>query len=263
MDPVPGGTPWGLGAVSTVEWTGTPLAAVLAQASVEADVVEIGFTGADFGEVEPGRVVPYARSLPLDRARDPDVLLVWAMNGAPLPQDHGHPLRLSVPGWYGMASVKWLTEIRALKTPFTGFFQREHYVYREEAGTAEAEPVREMRVRALIVQPEPLTEFSAGRVDVLGVAWSGHGSVGEVQVSADGGSSWVSADLDPPSSKYTLQDWRAEIELHTPGEHTLVARATDTANHRQPMESRWNRLGYGNNGVHQVPLTVRSSKEKS
>jgi DMSO/TMAO reductase YedYZ molybdopterin-dependent catalytic subunit len=153
MTPLPPGHPWDLGAVSTARFTGVPLRDVLERARIGGGAVEVAFAGADAGTTETGRFARFERSLPLDRAMDADVLLAWEMNGEPLPPRHGHPLRLVVPGWYGVASVKWLTEIRVLDAPFDGFFQRERYVYRGEAGVADGTPVTRMRVRALIARP--------------------------------------------------------------------------------------------------------------
>jgi DMSO/TMAO reductase YedYZ molybdopterin-dependent catalytic subunit len=134
MNSVPPGTPWAYGAVGTARFTGTPLHLLLDQAGVGAETIEVVFTGADQGEVEPGRVTRFARSLPLDVARHPDTLMAWAMNGEPLPLQHGFPLRLIVPRWYGMASVKWARRDHRLSRPFEGYFQRESYAYAGERG---------------------------------------------------------------------------------------------------------------------------------
>jgi DMSO/TMAO reductase YedYZ molybdopterin-dependent catalytic subunit len=133
LTPAVKGAPWRLGAVATAEFEGVPLHEVLDRAHAGAGAREILFTGADSGSVPDGRTVTFERSLPIDVARDPDVLLAWEMNGAPLDPHHGAPVRLVVPGWYGVASVKWLVGIRALAAPYTGYFQSENYVYRESA----------------------------------------------------------------------------------------------------------------------------------
>ena len=151
--PCPTGTPWGYGAVSSVEFTGTPLANVLQQAGIPESVIEVGFQGADRGEVEPGRIEGFVRSLPLAVALNSDTLLAWEMNGQPLTADHGFPMRLVVPGWYAMASVKWLSQVTLLTQPRRSFFQHEHYVYVEEEGLPDGEPVRHIRPRSLIVSP--------------------------------------------------------------------------------------------------------------
>jgi DMSO/TMAO reductase YedYZ molybdopterin-dependent catalytic subunit len=256
MDPQPKGTPWDYGAVSVIEVTGTSLLNLLETVGLRDNVVELSFHGADEGEVEPGRSVSYVRSLPLELALHPDTMLVWAMNGETLTPEHGYPLRLHVPGWYGMAAVKWLEEIRALPEPFEGFFQSEHYVYREEVGTPEAEPVREMRVRSLITYPEHGASLENGRIEILGMAWSGKGEITRVEVSTDGGATWVTAHLDRPESEYVPSVWTHQWTPVEPGSYTLLSRATDSAGDIQPLEQRWNKGGYGNNGVQAVEVSA-------
>ncbi|HEU4882698.1 MAG TPA: sulfite oxidase, partial [Longimicrobium sp.] len=165
--PLPPGHPWDLGAVSTGTFTGVPLRDVLERAGVGARALEVMFVGADAGEVDPDRTVRFERSLPLERAMHPDVLLAWEMNGEPLRPPHGYPLRLVVPGWYGVASVKWLTEIRLIDTPLDAHFQTERYIYLGEQGLADGTPVTAMRVRALIVQPAEDEPLSAGAATVV------------------------------------------------------------------------------------------------
>lgn len=256
IKPAPPGTPWDYGAVSIVEFTGTPLSNLLKKAGPSEAVVEAVFQGADRGEVAPGRQQGFVRSLPLDVVRHPDTLLVWQMNGQQLTPDHGYPVRLVVPGWYGMASVKWLREIRLVSEPFSGFFQNEHYVYWGEQATAEGEPVRRMRVRSLILSPADGAELHDGRVEVTGIAWSGSGAVVQVDVSTDAGASWHATELNPPASLYGVQEWRYGWMPEAAGSHRLVCRATDSNGDTQPMSQRWNRLGYGNNGVHSVTISI-------
>lgn len=162
MHPVPDGTPWGYGAVSIVEFAGTSLRNVLHEAGIPDGALEVAFEGTDRGEVELGRIESFARSLPLDVALETDTLLAWDMNGRPLSPEHGFPLRLVVPGWYGMASVKWLKRVTPMTEPFRGFFQNDRYVYLEEQGTRDGEPVRRMRPRSLIVTPSGNDELKAG-----------------------------------------------------------------------------------------------------
>jgi DMSO/TMAO reductase YedYZ molybdopterin-dependent catalytic subunit len=256
MDPRPKGTPWGYGAVSVIELTGTTLSNLLETVGLQKSVVELSFHGADEGEVEPGRSVSYGRSLPLDVALHPDTMLVWAMNGETLTPEHGYPLRLHVPGWCGMAVVKWLSEIRALAEPFEGFFQNEHYVYRGEAGTAEAEPVHEMRVRSLITSPQEDETLPFGMIDIMGVAWSGNVEITQVEVSTDGGVKWEPAGLSSPESKFAPSVWTHPWTPEESGTYTLLSRATDSAGDIQPLEQRWNQGGYGNNGVQAVKVEI-------
>jgi len=256
MDPVPPGTPWACGAVSTVQFTGTPLYHLLDQAHVRPSAHETLFQGADQGEVAPGRVVPFARSLPLAVARHPHTLLAWAMNDQPLTAEHGFPLRLVVPGWYGMASVKWLARVSLLPGPFRGYFQQERYVYVQERGTPDNTPVTRMRVRAIMARPAQGARLKLGPVEVAGTAWSGEGPIARVEVSTDGGATWSQARLGRAYSEYAATPWSFLWTPPRPGTYTLVARATDAAGNLQPLESRWNTYGYGNNVVQWVRVTV-------
>jgi DMSO/TMAO reductase YedYZ molybdopterin-dependent catalytic subunit len=250
--------PWEYGAVGTAEWTGTPLRTLLEQAGLEGDTVEIAFFGADRG-IDGGIEHNYGRSLALAQAMRDDILVAWAMNGAPLPPQHGFPLRLVVPGWYGMASVKWMARIEALAQPFTGYQQARNYMYRQhpdDPGT----PVSTMRVKSLMVPPgipDFLTRrrfVGAGPVDLTGRAWSGGRAVTRVQVGID--SSFGEAALDPPQHEHAWQDWRYTWNA-TPGEHELTCRATDADGNIQPLDPPWDHAGFGNNAVHRVQVTVR------
>ena len=256
MDPVPKGAAWGYGAVSIVEFIGTPLSSVLRKAMIADEAVEVAFHGADRGEVEPNRIEHFVRSLTLEVALSPDTLLVWKINGQPLTPQHGFPLRLVVPGWYGMASVKWLRQITVLTEPYNGFFQNEHYVYLDEESTPQDEPVRRVRARSLIVSPGDGDVLKNREVEVVGIAWSGQGPIAQVEVSVDGGAHWWAAELDPPTAPYGVQQWRYEWRHELPGRHALVSRATDLLGNSQPASQRWNRLGYGNNGSHAIVVSV-------
>ncbi|MEE9163748.1 MAG: sulfite oxidase [Thermoplasmata archaeon] len=247
MEPIPAGTPWGHGAVSIVRFTGTPVSNVLNKAGILKEAAEVVFYGADSGEVEPGRTEPYVRSLPLEVALSPDTILAWEMNGEPLTANHGFPLRLVVPGWYGMASVKWLRRITVSPEKFSGFFQDEQYVYSEENGTPEGAPVRRIRVRSLILDS---AEKAGGQLEIVGVAWSGEGTISQVEISWDGGRKWREAELVGSSSPFDLQRWRFLWRPSGRGQFKFVSRATDTSGNVQPISDRWNRLGYGNNGLH-------------
>lgn len=256
MSPKPPGTPWGYGAISVVRFTGTPLALILEAAGVARQAVEVLFRGADAGDVADGRRVQFARSLPLDAALAADPLLAWDMNNEPLTREHGFPLRVVVPGWYGMAAVKWLEQIDVVTEPFGGFFQKEHYVYSEESGVAEGEPVRRIRVRSLIAGPASGAVLELGPHMVEGIAWSGHGPITRVEVSADGGGNWQEAVLEPAPGRYGALRWSYSWTPTQPGSYTLLSRATDASGNGQPASQRWNRLGYGNNGPQAVTVQV-------
>jgi DMSO/TMAO reductase YedYZ molybdopterin-dependent catalytic subunit len=214
------------------------------------------FVGADSGEVSPGRVVAFERSLPMERALDPTVLLASEMNGAPLTPEHGYPMRVLVPRWYAVSSVKWITEIRVLEEPFTGHFQSERYVYIGDAAAADGTPVREMRVRALIAQPPDAASVPHGDVVVRGIAWSGAGRIARVEVSTDSGASWQPAALTEPRAQGAPVLWSFAWKA-TPGSYTVMARATDSAGNAQPLDGVYNTLGYGNNLVQRIRVIVR------
>jgi DMSO/TMAO reductase YedYZ molybdopterin-dependent catalytic subunit len=252
------GEKWGLGAVSTAEWTGVPLVEVLDRAGVTAAACEIVFRGADGGSVS-GRSEPvrFERSLKLADARDSEALLAYAMNGEPLPVQHGHPLRLVVPGWYGVASVKWLTRIEAVGRPFGGYFQAEKYWYeRNHAGEEVREPVTLQRVRAVITEPGPDQEREAGELIVRGVAWSGAAPIARVEVSISGGP-WQGARLLGERHRHSWQWWELSTRADRPGRTGLRARATDLAGRTQPEQPEWNRFGYGGNAIQEVSVLFR------
>lgn len=256
LAPLPSGEPWHAGAVSAAEWTGTPLRAVLDRAGVKDGVVEILFEGADHGKPKDGPGdIPFARALPLDKALHEDTLLVHTMNGEPLPRDHGAPLRLVVPRWYGMASVKWLHRIEALTEPFTGYYQKNRYIY-SLAGGAAPTPVTTMRVKALITSPDEGATIAQGPYVVRGKAWSGEGEVVKVEVGVDGGDDWREATLLPSDGPYTWRAWEYQWTADVPGRRALRARATDSKGNAQPDAPTWNKYGYGNNAVRPVIFTV-------
>jgi DMSO/TMAO reductase YedYZ molybdopterin-dependent catalytic subunit len=255
MVPVPGGVAWDVGAVSCAHFSGVAVADVLRACGASPDAVEVLFVGADQGEVSAGRTVAFERSLPIEKALDPGVLLASEMNGEPLTRAHGYPLRLLVPQWYAVSSVKWLTEIRVLTEPFSGHFQTERYVYIDDPIAASHEPVREMRVRALIATPEDGAVLHGTRQVVRGIAWSGVAAIARVEVSTDGGDTWNDAACAPPAAAAAPTPWQYEWDA-APGQLRIMARATDRMGNTQPLEPLFNRLGYGNNVVHDVAVTV-------
>jgi DMSO/TMAO reductase YedYZ molybdopterin-dependent catalytic subunit len=258
LDPPTGGEQWGLGAVGTAEWTGVPLVEVLNNAGVRPTAQEVVFRGADSGTPR-GRTdtIRFERSLTLDWACNPDVLLAYAMNGEPLPAEHGFPLRLVVPGWYGMASVKWLSEIAVVDRPFAGHFQINSYVFeRQRDGGVVREPVSRERVRALIIEPAPDQAVARGELVVRGLAWSGQAAVTRVEVSAGG--AWEEARLLDHPLPSAWRRWELTVRVDTPGQVVLRARASDASGHTQPDRSDWNRLGYCNNAIQLVPIAVMS-----
>ena len=252
------GEQWELGAVSSAEWTGVPLVEVLDRVGVRPGALDVVFRGADSGPVA-GRegTVRFERSLGVSEARGSEALLAYAMNGEPLPLQHGFPLRLVVPGWYGVASVKWLTEIEVVQHPFAGFFQADRYFYewQRDGGTI-TEPVTLQRVRSLITEPEPNVEVELGEMAVRGVAWSGAAPIARVELRVDGGA-WQEARLVGDRKRHSWVWWEVLTRIERSGLVKLEARATDLAGRTQPQEPEWNRLGYGSNAVQAVTVLVR------
>ena len=245
--------PWLHEAVGTAEWTGTPLAPLLEEAGLEPSTRELVFTGLDRG-LQGGVEHDYERSLPLDEALREDVLLVYEMNGRPLPPQHGFPLRVIVPGWYGMTQVKWLRAVTAIGEEFRGWQQAEAY-------RIDGVPVTRMLPRSLLVPPG-IPDFvtrarfvTAGPCELSGRAWSGAAPVVHVEVSVDGGRTWTDAELDSPLGEHAwrgfLRSWDA-----APGEYEVCCRATDAAGNVQPMDPPWNHGGYCNNAVQRIRVTV-------
>ena len=250
MSPVPEGEPWKYGAVSTTRWSGVPLSVLLAQASVSGDAIEVLAIGADAGPRSDAEgIVRFERALPLDVALHPDTLVATHMDGVPLTPEHGAPLRLLVPGWYGMASVKWLAALEVRTSPFTGYFQTKRYVYHTDAGTT---PVSRALVKSMIVSPAPDSACGA-KTEVRGWAWSGHGAITRVQVAVNG--TWQEATLGEAESAYAWTPFTLAMVLPT-GTVELRSRATDASGATQPDTITWNSLGYGNNAVRAVHVVV-------
>jgi DMSO/TMAO reductase YedYZ molybdopterin-dependent catalytic subunit len=247
LSPLPPGEPWLHGAVSTASWCGPPLGLVLERAGVRDDVVEILVEGADRGRPDgSAESCSYARALPLDVAQAGHVILALEMNGRPLPIEHGAPVRLVVPGWYGMASVKWVARISALTAPFAGFFQRDRYVYVRDG---KMRPVELMRVKSMLVEPAPLAPVPRGGILGWGWAWSGAAQVVAVEVSLDGGP-FRPDELDPPLAPHAWRRFSIELDVPVAGRHSLRCRARDAAGRVQPERAEWNAFGYGHHAVH-------------
>ena len=254
--------PWFKEAMGTYRWTGTPLRSILEQAGLMNDAVEVLFTGWDAG-IDLGVEHAFERSLPVKEALRDEVMLAWEHNGQPLLPQHGFPLRLVVPSWYGMASVKWLRAITVLNQPFQGVEQSEVYRFQQVAGEP-GEPVTFKRVHSLIKppgMPDLITRqrfLAPGPVVLQGTAWSGAGRIVKVEVSTDNATTWADATLVPVSpDRFAWTHWRFDWNANE-GEHILACRATDEAGDVQPIDpqDRWNRQGMGVNGVQRIHVTV-------
>ena len=261
LQPRPVSQPWLVEAVGTADWTGVPLRDLLVEAGADPAAVDVVFTGADHG-VERGVEQDYQRALPIADTLREEVLVAYGMNGAPLPPQHGFPVRLVAPGWYGMAHVKWLCEIEVLDEPFTGF--QNAVAYRKRQSEHEmGEPVTRIAPRALLIPPG-FPDFMSrqrvvrpGEVLVTGRAWSGYAPVVRVEVSTDGGGAWAQASLEADADAAGRWAWRGwSYRWSAPeGRHLLTARATDADGNSQPTAQAWNRGGFANNGLQLVPVT--------
>ena len=252
--------PWLLEAVGTARWRGVTAASVLEEAGVREGAVEALFTGLDRG-IDGGEEQAYERSLLVEMLLEGDALLAYEINGEPLPPQHGAPLRLVVPGWYGMTSVKWLSRITLRDQPFDGYQMRHAYRVRYEEDEP-GEPITTVAPRSLMVPPG-IPEFrsrerlvEAGPCEIVGRAWSGAGELVGVDVSTDGGGTWAQAELgDAALGRWAWRSWRFTWDAG-PGEHELCCRARDAAGNEQPLEPAWNLGGYLNNAVQRVSVTV-------
>ncbi|SEL30437.1 sulfite oxidase [Streptacidiphilus jiangxiensis] len=260
LSPRPISQPWLVEAVGTADWTGVPLRDVLDEAGVDPSAVDVVFTGADHG-VERGVEQDYQRALALDDALRPEVILAYEMNGSALPPQHGFPVRLVVPGWYGMAQVKWLRSIHVVDAPFDGF---QHHAYRLRENTDDpGRPVTRIQPRALLMPPgfpDFMTRariVDAGAVTLTGRAWSGHAPIQRVEVSLDGGEHWHTARLESDTGhRWAWRrfdfTWQA-----TPGHYRLTARAQDAEGRQQPVDQSWNRGGFANNAIQLIQTLCR------
>ena len=254
---------WELGAVGNAEWTGVPLATVLELVGVKDSAVEVVLEGADHGEVteepkSPGDI-HFERSLPIAKARRPEVLLAYQMNGDDLTPEHGFPVRAVVPGWFGMASVKWLSKLSLAVTPFCGFWQSLEYSYFERRdGRPTLVPVTEMFVKASIARPMLQEVVPAGKdYRVFGAAWTGEQEVAAVEVSTDGGSIWKRAKLLGDVIPYAWQLWEYCWRPPAPGEYRIACRAIDGKGKTQPATRDQDRRDYLINHVVTIEVDVR------
>jgi len=260
LSPRPLSQPWLFEAVGTAEWTGTPLRTLLEAAGPLDGAVDVVFTGLDRG-VQGGIEQQYERSLMMSDATREEVFLAYAINGQPLPPQHGFPLRLVVPGWYGMTHVKWLRSITVVTRAFRGYQQEPAY-HVTSSWDELGEPVTRMLPRSLMVPPGipdflPRTRrLPLGACILEGRAWSGRGSIVRVEVSADGGHSWADAQLGGGGGEFAWQSWRHVWHADQAGEFELCCRATDAAGNVQPLSAPWNAHGVCNNQVQRVNVVV-------
>ncbi|MCH8800013.1 MAG: sulfite oxidase [Chloroflexi bacterium] len=260
MQPPAEGVQWDNGGVGVSQWRGVSVKTVLEQASLRSEATDVLFEGADCGaEAQGAGPMCYAMSVPLKKLLDPDTILAYEINGVTLPQEHGYPVRLLVPGWYGMASVKWLAKITVMDRPNGGFHEMDYRIYPATNGKADAkaERVTSLKIKSLISTPAKGSVVEPGLHKIKGVAWSGDGHITMVEVSTDDDRTWRPADLEEPSGNYSWQHWEIDWEAKNLGHSLLRCRATDSKGNVQPMLAAWNFRGYQVNSVHSVPITVR------
>jgi DMSO/TMAO reductase YedYZ molybdopterin-dependent catalytic subunit len=260
LEPKVKGVQWGLGAVGTAEWEGAPLSVLLDRAGVKANASEVILEGADRGMLEDPKSPPgelkFARSIPVEKARA-DVLLAYKMNGSELPPQHGFPVRAIVPGWYAMASIKWLQRIIVTEQPFTGYYQTIDYAFwKRREQIADLTPLTEMQIKAQIAKPTQGETVPANSgVRIHGAAWTSDGEITKVELSTDGGSTWNDARLLGKSKSNAWRLWEFNWQTPTaPGKRTLIARAMDSVGRTQPVQRDRDRGTYMVN--HLLPITV-------
>ncbi len=254
------GIQWGKGAVSTARFSGPRMADVLQRAGVKPTGKHAMFRGLD--EV-PGKVPPFIRSIPLDKAVDADTIIATHMNGSPLTKHHGFPARALVPGWVGAASCKWLTEIKVLESEFVGNFMNPGYRFPNQPvkpGDAvkpeDTHPLTALTVKSVISGPTEGATLKAGRVAVNGAAWAGEADIAKVEISTDGGSTWAPAKLGHEQAHYAWRLWTYDWKPPHSGDYTILSRATDNQGRTQPATPLWNPSGYLNNAIDQVKIHV-------
>ncbi len=254
------GIQWGKGAVSTARFSGVRLRDVLRRAGVKSSGKHVMFRGLD--EV-PGKVPPFIRSIPVEKALDSDTLVATHMNGLPLTKHHGFPARTLVPGWIGAASCKWLTEVNVLESEFVSNFMSPGYRFPnhpvqpgEAVKPEDTHVLTALNVKSVISAPADGSTLKAGKLTVHGGAWAGEADVAKVEISTDGGSSWNPAKLGHEQEHYAWRLWSYDWKLSHSGEYTVLSRATDTQGRVQPATGEWNPSGYLNNAIDQVKIHV-------
>jgi DMSO/TMAO reductase YedYZ molybdopterin-dependent catalytic subunit len=253
------GIQWGRGAVGTARFSGPRLRDVLQQAGLRPSGKHVMFRGLD--EV-PGKVPPFIRSIPIEKALDSDTLIATHMNGEPLTKHHGFPARAVVPGWIGAASCKWLTEIKVLESEFVGNFMNPGYRFPNQAvkpgesvKPEDTHVVTSLNVKSVISGPLDGSNLKPGNLTVHGAAWAGEANIVKVEVSTDGGSKWNAATLGHEQSHYAWRMWSYSWSGKR-GDCVIQSRATDSQGRVQPAEAAWNPSGYLYNAIDEVKIHV-------
>jgi DMSO/TMAO reductase YedYZ molybdopterin-dependent catalytic subunit len=254
------GIQWGKGAVGNARFSGPRLRDLLERAGVKTSGKHVSFHGLD--EVS-GKVPPFIRSIPIEKANDNDTLIALQMNGSELTRDHGFPARTLVPGWVGSASVKWLSEIKVLEKEFEGNFMKPGYRWPnhpvkpgEAVNPDDTHPLTALTVKSIIATPIDASILKSRKLHISGAAWAGEADIAKVEVSADGGATWLPAKLGSDQAKYAWRLWSLQWKAPKSGEYTLLSRATDSQGRVQPQTAEWNPSGYLYNAIDQVKIHV-------
>ncbi len=254
------GIQWQRGAVGNARFSGPRLADLLQRAGVKPTGKHVMFRGLD--EV-PGKVPPFVRSIPIQKASDPATLIATHMNGAPLAQHHGFPARALVPGWVGAASCKWLTEIQVLEKEFVGNFMKPGYRYPNQPvspGTVvnpdDMHPLTALTVKSIIACPADGSKRKIGPVPIHGAAWAGEADIVKVEVSTDAGATWKPAQLGKERERYSWRLWSYAWKPSKSDQYVILSRATDNQGRTQPDTAAWNPSGYLYNAVDRVNVYV-------
>lgn len=249
------GNPWTVGGVGNAVWGGVWLGDLLEKAQTLDHARHVSFEG--FEKPLGSAGIKFIRSIPIEKALS-STLLAYEMNGQSLPIEHGYPLRALALGWTGANCVKWLDRITVLDKPYEGFYMdRVYREFQKGEDPKSGKVVMQVQVKSIIVEPAGGQRLQRQTVPVRGAAYAGEAGIKAVEVSVDGGQTWKPAELVGPDQLYAWRRWEYRWEPEYPGEYTVMARATDTENRRQPQEAQWNSLGYGNNGVKEHAVTVQ------
>ncbi len=256
------GIQWGKGAVGNARFSGPSLKSVLERAGLKDSAKHVQFRGLD---QVPGKVPPFIRSIPIEKALDGDTLIATRMNGAPIPTHHGYPARAITPGWVGAASCKWLTEITILDKPADGNFMNPGYRFPNTPGKPgepvkpeDTHPLTALTVKSLIAAPSEGAKLKSGSHTIQGVAWAGEADITKIEISTDGGASWGVAQLGKDQAKYAWRLWTYRWKPQKSGEYVLLSRATDSQGRVQPDAAVWNPSGYLYNAYDQVKVYVQA-----
>lgn len=252
------GEQWEKGAISQGIWKGVPLRTLLELSGIKIAAKEVVVEGYDFGErTDLDKAVSYTRSLPIEKALHPDTIIAYEHNNQPLPFKHGFPLRLIVPQWYGMASVKWIKQISVISSNFTGPFQSIDYkYYPNQDNDIGAHPVTTINVNSTIQKPLDMAILNTGNHVIKGIAWTGRGYITKVEISTDNGDTWIDVKIVQSNSSYSWVAWTYDWKAAEKGIYTIMAKATDSHDRTQPLKPYWNRKGYGYNAVDHIKVKI-------